>query len=102
MVRRLVLMLVLLLLLLLPFLFLLLSLPNQPTQICDVTDKLNQMVALINRLQAEAPKKFMVYMSTCACVNYFGALLRAIKACSSLPVLSLHGKITQEVRKRED
>ena len=66
-------------------------------QTCDYPAKLNQLVAFINKTQAERPCKFMVYFATCACVDYFGRLLLALQALKGCEVLSLHGKITQQV-----
>eukprot|EP00039_Didymoeca_costata_P024267 m.9814 g.9814 ORF g.9814 m.9814 type:complete len:613 (+) comp4139_c0_seq1:181-2019(+) len=60
--------------------------------------KLEALVSLCDILTSEEKnvRKIMVYMLTCACVDYFSRLLTKLK--KDIPILSLHGKIPQASR----
>ena len=62
-----------------------------PTQ-----DKLGQLVSLIQWANRNGNVKIMVYLLTCACVDYFTRILAHF--LEDVPILSLHGKIPAKFR----
>lgn len=56
--------------------------------VCEGNQKL---AALISLMKTKAPGKFMVFMSTCAAVEYFSLLLKHF--LPSVTVMSIHGKL---------
>eukprot|EP00050_Salpingoeca_kvevrii_P001960 m.184068 g.184068 ORF g.184068 m.184068 type:complete len:609 (-) comp10499_c1_seq1:65-1891(-) len=65
---------------------------------CTVEDRFNQMVDYL-LAQLDKYDKFLVYFSTCACVEYFGRVLAALKPLKKVKLLQLHGKLNQKRRK---
>ncbi len=60
-------------------------------------DKLNQLVHFLVQHREE---KCMVYLLTCAHVDYFGALLPLLPGLEACSILSLHGKMVQKRRSK--
>ncbi|KAI7858548.1 P-loop containing nucleoside triphosphate hydrolase protein [Circinella umbellata] len=69
--------------------------------VCDADQKLLQLVRLVeNELDKEeetAARKFIVYVATCACVDYFYKLLSKLLK-ERLQVFSLHGQMDTKRR----
>lgn len=55
------------------------------------------LVSVLLRPGSEAAKT-IVYVATCAMVDYFSKVIPAIRACSHLKVLALHGKMVPKKR----
>eukprot|EP01083_Nonionella_stella_P191714 709382_1 len=53
---------------------------------------------LVEFLRKHRDKKVIVFVLTCACVDYFAKILSNIKSMSKTSVLSLHGKMPQKKR----
>ncbi|KAJ3146683.1 ATP-dependent RNA helicase ddx55 [Geranomyces michiganensis] len=64
--------------------------------ICTPAQKLVQLIAL---LRSEPEKKFILYFSTCACVDYFFKILSGLPQLKAFAFHSLHGKM--DAKRRE-
>ncbi|KAK9760143.1 ATP-dependent rRNA helicase spb4, variant 2 [Basidiobolus ranarum] len=62
---------------------------------CDSDQKLGQLIRV---LQSQNDKKYIVYFSTCACVDYFFKILSKISALSEFKIFSLHGQMETKRR----
>ncbi|RKP23405.1 P-loop containing nucleoside triphosphate hydrolase protein, partial [Syncephalis pseudoplumigaleata] len=63
--------------------------------VCRPDRKLAQLIRLILR---DPSKKYIVYFSTCAVVDYFSRLLAKLPRLKQIPLFALHGK--QDPKKR--
>ncbi|KAK9791145.1 hypothetical protein WJX73_001123 [Symbiochloris irregularis] len=63
--------------------------------LCEPDQKMGQ---LIRFLQAHRQEKVIVYMLTCACVDFWASVLHTLPAASDLVVHALHGRMKQRVR----
>ncbi|ORX63886.1 DEAD-domain-containing protein [Basidiobolus meristosporus CBS 931.73] len=63
--------------------------------VCNPDQKLGQ---LVRTLQSESNKKYIVYFSTCACVDYFFKVLSKHSALSEFKIFSLHGQMETKRR----
>ena len=66
--------------------------------IVPADEKLGMLVEFIKRQNAKTTSKFIVYFLTCACVDYFGKVLKAL--LDDVPMLTLHGKVPAKARPR--
>lgn len=66
-------------------------------QIVDQQDKTEELVKF---LLDKKGQKVIVYFLTCACVDFFAALLTRLQQTKSLNVLALHGRMKQVQRER--
>lgn len=64
--------------------------------IAEPAEKLGMLAAFLSETNKATPAKFMVYMLTCACVDYFHKVLEML--VPDIPVLSLHGKVPAKNR----
>ncbi len=65
--------------------------------ICPIDEKLSRLASFISQHPSE---KVIVFFLTCACVEYYGAVLRRLRPpCAGYEYVALHGKLAQ--RKRE-
>ncbi|KAI8587585.1 DEAD-domain-containing protein [Geranomyces variabilis] len=64
--------------------------------ICTPAEKMVQLIAL---LRSETEKKFILYFSTCACVDYFYKILSGLSQLRGFAFHSLHGKM--DAKRRE-
>ncbi|EDQ86592.1 uncharacterized protein MONBRDRAFT_35262 [Monosiga brevicollis MX1] len=60
-------------------------------------EKFNQLVAFL-RLMRQQQAKAIVYMATCACVNYFVSLLENMPGLRRAKILALHSKVSSKAR----
>lgn len=73
------------------------STPASLTNHYAIVEPQNKLAAIVGFILSEAaktpgdPGKYMIFMSTCACVSYFSIILA--KLLENLPVLCLHGKM---------
>lgn len=65
--------------------------------ICTPDQKLNQLVCFLGE---HCEDKCMVYLLTCAHVDYFAALLPLLPNLSGANIMSLHGKMVQKRRSK--
>nr|WCZ58627.1 ATP-dependent RNA helicase [Seculamonas ecuadoriensis] len=63
--------------------------------VCHTEDKL---AALVTMLDKNRNCKCIVYMLTCACVDYFGKLLPELPQLKGINMLSLHGQMVAKKR----
>ncbi|KAI8897322.1 P-loop containing nucleoside triphosphate hydrolase protein [Globomyces pollinis-pini] len=63
--------------------------------ICKPEEKLTQLLLLF---QKYSEKKFMVYFSTGACVDYYFKVLSQLSCCKMIKFYSLHGKMVTKRR----
>ncbi|GBG92442.1 hypothetical protein CBR_g55379 [Chara braunii] len=63
--------------------------------VSEADEKLGQ---LVHFLSEHATAKIIMYVMTCACVNYWGTLLPCLKPLRSLQIVALHGKMKQSAR----
>eukprot|EP01134_Creolimax_fragrantissima_P001820 CFRG1820T1 len=70
---------------------------NNYFMVCEYEDKLSQLVAF---MEAHVDEKMIIYMNTCACVDYFHLLLEGIlrKRKTRIPLHPLHGKMVHKKR----
>ncbi|KAL1524656.1 hypothetical protein AB1Y20_019543 [Prymnesium parvum] len=67
--------------------------------ICEQQEKLPQLVRFL-RAQLDAKMKVMVYFLTCACVDYYAAVLPLLAQLKGANVRPLHGKLSPQTRTR--
>ncbi|KNC85309.1 hypothetical protein SARC_02492 [Sphaeroforma arctica JP610] len=67
--------------------------------VCGYEDKLSQLVAF---METHIDEKVIVYMNTCACVDYFHSLLGGIftRRKTRIQLHSLHGKMVHKKRSK--
>ncbi|CAF2096887.1 unnamed protein product [Rotaria magnacalcarata] len=59
--------------------------------ICEPNEKLSQLIHFINE---HRPAKIMIFFSTCACVQYFGSVLKHLfRSSPSTKIFSIHRKL---------
>ncbi|CAF1050162.1 unnamed protein product [Rotaria sordida] len=59
--------------------------------ICEPNEKLSQLIHFINE---QRPAKIMIFFSTCACVQYFGSILKYLfRLSTSTNIYSIHRKL---------
>jgi ATP-dependent RNA helicase DDX55/SPB4 len=68
--------------------------------VCDAEQKWTQVVRILeDELQKiEGARKFIVYVATCACVDYFFKLLKKLPSLSGYDIHSLHGQMETKRR----
>ncbi|ORZ21298.1 P-loop containing nucleoside triphosphate hydrolase protein [Absidia repens] len=68
--------------------------------VCDAEQKWTQVVRLLEHelQQMEGARKFIVYVATCACVDYFFKLLKKLPSLSGYDIHSLHGQMETKRR----
>ncbi|KAF4527133.1 hypothetical protein B566_EDAN007234 [Ephemera danica] len=59
--------------------------------VCEPQNKFAQLIAFLRHQRVCGTAKFMVFFSTCACVEYFEKLIT--KFVSDLTIFSIHGKM---------
>lgn len=85
--------------------------------LCPAEDRLNQLVNVLQsgeepsseselsddggetggQLDANEPRKALVFFATCACVDYFSKILSGLPQLAGRNILSLHGKMVTKV-----
>ncbi|KAH9322426.1 hypothetical protein KI387_017065, partial [Taxus chinensis] len=58
---------------------------------CEADEKPSQLVHFLSDMS----KKLIIYFMTCACVDYWGAVLPKLKALKGFPLIVLHGRMKQ-------
>ncbi|KAI8089933.1 P-loop containing nucleoside triphosphate hydrolase protein [Halteromyces radiatus] len=68
--------------------------------VCDPEQKWTQVIRLLEHelQQLEGARKFIVYVATCACVDYFFKLLKKQASLSGYDIHSLHGQMETKRR----
>ncbi|KAI8332817.1 P-loop containing nucleoside triphosphate hydrolase protein [Chlamydoabsidia padenii] len=68
--------------------------------ICDAEQKWTQVIRLLEQEQEQidGSRKFIVYVATCACVDYFYKLLKKCPSLSGYDIHSLHGQMDTKRR----
>ncbi|KAL7148749.1 hypothetical protein ABFS83_06G200100 [Erythranthe nasuta] len=64
---------------------------------CEADKKPLQLIDLLIRNKAQ---KMIVYFMTCACVDYWGAVLPCLPSMKGFSLISLHGKMKQAAREK--
>ncbi|CAA0822464.1 DEAD-box ATP-dependent RNA helicase 18, partial [Striga hermonthica] len=64
---------------------------------CEADKKPLQLIDLLTRNRAQ---KIIIYFMTCACVDYWGAVLPLLPALKGFSLISLHGQMKQKVREK--
>ncbi|KAL3732414.1 hypothetical protein ACJRO7_029133 [Eucalyptus globulus] len=64
---------------------------------CEADQKPSQLVDFLIKNKSN---KIIVYFMTCACVDYWGAVLPCLSALKGLSLVPLHGKMKQIVREK--
>ncbi|KAI6676136.1 hypothetical protein NL676_036932 [Syzygium grande] len=64
---------------------------------CEADQKPSQLVDFLTKNKSN---KIIVYFMTCACVDYWGAVLPCLSALKGLSLVPLHGKMKQIVREK--
>ncbi|XP_010257043.1 PREDICTED: DEAD-box ATP-dependent RNA helicase 18 [Nelumbo nucifera] len=64
---------------------------------CEAEKKPSQ---LVDFLAKNMSKKIIVYFMTCACVDYWGAVLPCLTVLKGCPLVSLHGRMKQTAREK--
>jgi ATP-dependent RNA helicase DDX55/SPB4 len=62
-------------------------------------EKFNQLVAFL-RAQVHEKRKMILYMCTCACVDYYARVLPAMPGLRKVPIVPLHRKIAAKVQQQ--
>nr|XP_037291845.1 ATP-dependent RNA helicase DDX55-like isoform X2 [Rhipicephalus microplus] len=62
--------------------------------LCEADQKLSTLVAF---LRTHSEEKHMVFFSTCACVEYFSAIL--VQLLKNMTIISIHGKMKRKRQK---
>ncbi|KAL3807670.1 hypothetical protein ACHAXA_000316 [Cyclostephanos tholiformis] len=66
--------------------------------ICPLDEKLSRLVSFISQHPSD---KVIVFFLTCACVEYYGSVLRRLRPpCLGYEYVALHGKLAQRKRER--
>eukprot|EP00939_MAST-03C_sp_MAST-3C-sp1_P004547 g4547.t1 len=65
---------------------------------CKIEDKLAYLVEFLRHHATGKSSKAIVFVATCACVDYLSVALPLLSACRNLDVLGLHGKMVQKRR----
>ncbi|KAI3470922.1 hypothetical protein Pfo_027585 [Paulownia fortunei] len=60
----------------------------------------NKPLQLIDLLIKNKTQKMIIYFMTCACVDYWGAVLPILSALKGFSLISLHGKMKQAAREK--
>ncbi|SAM01604.1 hypothetical protein [Absidia glauca] len=68
--------------------------------ICDADQKWTQVIRLLETEldQPEGARKFIIYVATCACVDYFFKLLKRSPSLAAYDIHSLHGQMDTKRR----
>lgn len=64
--------------------------------VCEVEDKLDVLVRFLRT--KVGCSKAIVFVTTCACVDYFMAILSQVRRLSNISILGLHGRMNQKKR----
>ncbi|KAL8172374.1 hypothetical protein V2J09_024178 [Rumex salicifolius] len=64
---------------------------------CGADKKSSQLVDLLLKNKS---KKMIIYFMTCACVDYWGAVLPCLSVLKGCSLISLHGKMKQTAREK--
>ncbi|KAM7263484.1 hypothetical protein ACFE04_001167 [Oxalis oulophora] len=64
---------------------------------CEADKKPSQFVDILIQNKSQ---KIIVYYMTCACVDYWGAVLPRLTVLKGIPLIPLHGKMKQSVREK--
>ncbi|XP_051123081.1 DEAD-box ATP-dependent RNA helicase 18 [Andrographis paniculata] len=64
---------------------------------CEADKKPSQLIDILLKNKA---KKTIVYFMTCACVDYWGAVLPRFSSLKGFSLIPLHGKMKQSVREK--
>ncbi|KAK6145565.1 hypothetical protein DH2020_022385 [Rehmannia glutinosa] len=64
---------------------------------CEADKKPLQLIDLLTKNKT---RKMIVYFMTCACVDYWGAVLPRLSALKGFSLISLHGKMKQAAREK--
>ncbi|KAK6145569.1 hypothetical protein DH2020_022389 [Rehmannia glutinosa] len=64
---------------------------------CEADKKPLQLIDLLTKNKT---RKMIVYFMTCACVDYWGAVLPRLSALKGFSLMSLHGKMKQAAREK--
>ncbi|KAH7931733.1 hypothetical protein HPB51_029761 [Rhipicephalus microplus] len=68
--------------------------PSSVHMLCEADQKLSTLVAF---LRTHSEEKHMVFFSTCACVEYFSAIL--VQLLKNMTIISIHGKMKRKRQK---
>jgi ATP-dependent RNA helicase DDX55/SPB4 len=63
-----------------------------------VTRPATKLLMLCRMLEREPDNKYIVYMATCACVNYFNKVLSGLERLSKFKIVALHGQLDSKKR----
>ncbi|KAK4489297.1 hypothetical protein RD792_005101 [Penstemon davidsonii] len=64
---------------------------------CEADKKPLQLIDLLTKNKA---RKIIIYFMTCACVDYWGAVLPRLSALKGFSLIPLHGKMKQSAREK--